>query len=120
MGGQDDRPAADGSVGCWEGQGRGRVGKVGRLTSALVAGNGLHYRALYNPDPPHTKFVADLEHDTTLPILRDYFQLDQPLVPLYDEWARADAHFAKKLASRGEELEGIRILNQPPWETLIR
>lgn len=75
---------------------------------------------MYNWDPPHTKFIADLDQDTTLPILRDYFQLDQPLMPLYDQWAGADAHFAKKLKMRGAKLEGIRVLNQPPWETLIR
>lgn len=64
--------------------------------------------------------MADLLEDTTLPILRNYFQLDQPLVPLYEDWAQADPHFAKQLKIRGHELEGIRVLNQPPWETLIR
>ena len=55
-----------------------------------------------------------------MPILRNYFQLDQPLTPLYDQWADADTHFAKKIKLRGKELEGIRVLNQSPWETLIR
>jgi len=86
----------------------------------VVTENGLHYRAMYNSQLPHTRLIQDLTEDTTLPILRDYFQLDVPLVPLYAQWAQSDAHFAKKLALRGDELQGIRVLNQPPWETLIR
>lgn len=35
-------------------------------------------------------------------------------------WSAVDPNFAKKMAQRGKELEGIRVLNQPPWEALIR
>lgn len=63
--------------------------------------------------------MADLKEDTTRKLLVDYFKLDVGLVPLYAQWAATDPHFAKKIATGGERLEGIRVLRQDPWETLI-
>lgn len=83
------------------------------------ADKGIHYRALYPPEPPYTAYVADLESDTTKSLLVSYFQLDTPLAPLYAEWAAKDPHFRKKIEHEGERLEGIRVLNQDPWETLV-
>ncbi|ORY72607.1 DNA glycosylase [Leucosporidium creatinivorum] len=80
---------------------------------------GIHYRSLYPPIPPYAAYAADLKSDTTLPLLKSYFQLDTPLAPLYAEWAAKDAHFKKKVEAEGERLEGIRVLNQDPWECLI-
>ncbi|KAM0792354.1 hypothetical protein ACM66B_005034 [Microbotryomycetes sp. NB124-2] len=80
---------------------------------------GIHYRALYPFQPPHTSYIADLEQDTTRKMLVSYFQLDTPLAPLYAEWAAKDPHFKRKVEREGERLEGIRVLNQDPWETLV-
>jgi hypothetical protein len=30
-----------------------------------------------------------------IPLLSDYFQLSQKVTPLFEEWARLDANFAK-------------------------
>lgn len=89
------------------------------LLRGAFAANGLHYRALYPFAPPHAAYLSDLQTDTTLGILRGYFQLETALAPLYRQWMEADAHFARKLIARGKELEGIRVLSQPPWETLV-
>ncbi|KAK4053843.1 8-oxoguanine glycosylase ogg1 [Microbotryomycetes sp. JL201] len=80
---------------------------------------GIHYRALYPLEPPHASYLADLEHDTTRQMLISYFQLDTPLAPLYAEWAARDSHFRRKIEREGDRLEGIRVLNQDPWETLV-
>lgn len=89
------------------------------LTLRVLAGQGIHYRSLYPPTPPHTAYAADLTSDTTLPLLKSYFQLDTPLAPLYAEWSAKDAHIKRKLETEGERLQGIRVLNQDPWECLI-
>ncbi|BGP37842.1 8-oxoguanine glycosylase ogg1 [Rhodotorula kratochvilovae] len=81
--------------------------------------DGLHYRALYPFKPPHTAYLADLASDTTLPFLRSYFQLATPLAPLYANWAARDDKFKRKLEREGERLEGIRVLKQDEWETLV-
>jgi N-glycosylase/DNA lyase len=47
--------------------------------------------------------------------LRDYFQLDVPLAPLYEEWSRHD----KRLARIGKVIRGVRILRQDPVECLF-
>lgn len=92
--------------------------RVADFASPLTA-KGIHYRSLYPPIPPYSAYAADLKSDTTLPLLKSYFQLDTPLAPLYAEWAAKDAHFKKKVEVEGERLEGIRVLNQDPWECLI-
>lgn len=70
-------------------------------------------------NPPHSAYIADLQHDTTRQLITTYFQLDKPLAPLYAEWAARDPHFRRKIEKEGERLEGIRVLNQDPWETLV-
>ena len=47
--------------------------------------------------------------------LMDYFQLDQPLAPLYEEWSQQDATRLGRIAAC---IPGVRILNQDPWECL--
>ncbi|GAA5885253.1 hypothetical protein JCM6882_009541 [Rhodosporidiobolus microsporus] len=80
---------------------------------------GLYYRSLYPHAPPHTAFLADLSSDTTLAFVRRYFQLDVPLAPLYDQWAAGDPKFRRKVEGAGEALQGIRVLAQDEWETLV-
>ncbi|GAA5896299.1 hypothetical protein JCM8208_001842 [Rhodotorula glutinis] len=81
--------------------------------------DGLHYRSLYPYKPPHTAFLADLESDTSLPFLRTYFNLDTALAPLYIDWSARDAKFKRKIELGGTYLEGIRVLKQDEWETLV-
>ncbi|KAL8293030.1 hypothetical protein RQP46_000724 [Phenoliferia psychrophenolica] len=52
-------------------------------------------------------------------MLRAYFQLDTLLAPLISQWQSADPHFAKKMLEGGDRLQGIRVLQQPPFETLF-
>jgi len=46
--------------------------------------------------------------------LRRYFQLEEPLLPLYNEWKERDARLGRIAAC----IPGVRILNQDPWECL--
>ncbi|KAI5474776.1 N-glycosylase/DNA lyase [Pseudohyphozyma bogoriensis] len=81
---------------------------------------GLYYRSLFpHGSASHASYLADLTSDTTLAMLRTYFQLDVQLVPLYEQWKKEDKHFEKKVRVGGERLEGIRVLRQGSWETLI-
>lgn len=79
----------------------------------------MYYRSLYPYKPPHTAYAADLASNTTLPLLRSYFQLDTPLVPLYSDWSEHDDKFKRKMGREGPRLEGIRVLKQDEWETLV-
>ena len=47
--------------------------------------------------------------------LRDYFQLDTPLVPLYEQWGKCD----DRLRRIAEVIPGVRILRQNPVECLF-
>lgn len=47
--------------------------------------------------------------------LRDYFQLDTPLAPLYEEWGQCD----NRLRRIAEVIPGVRILRQDPVECLF-
>lgn len=47
--------------------------------------------------------------------LRDYFQLDTPLAPLYEEWGKCD----DRLRRIAEVIPGVRILRQDPVECLF-
>lgn len=76
------------------------------------AAHGIYYRSLFNTDLPHTAFIADLELDTTLPLLLTYFNLAIPLAPLYADWSARDPHFRAKILENGNRLEGIRVLKQ--------
>jgi N-glycosylase/DNA lyase len=56
------------------------------------------------------------EHlDDTETLVRQYFNLDRSLIPMYEQWAAADSNFKKKAIS----FSGIRVLRQDPWEALI-
>ena len=49
--------------------------------------------------------------------MREYFQLDISLDALYQGWAKADpASFTPRVMKR---MKGIRVLNQPAWDTLL-
>ncbi|VDK69900.1 unnamed protein product [Onchocerca ochengi] len=54
-----------------------------------------------------------------LDVVRDYFQLDIELAPLYKLWAKNDKHFAHLVANHRTKLEGIRVLQQDPLETVF-
>lgn len=74
----------------------------------------LYYRTVF-PDPQPIPALLP-EHDReTLQWLNDYFQLNVDLVALYREWANKDKVFARFQG----RFEGIRILRQDPWETLV-
>ncbi|KDE04316.1 hypothetical protein MVLG_05270 [Microbotryum lychnidis-dioicae p1A1 Lamole] len=80
---------------------------------------GIYYRALY-PYHHRNALLVDLETNSTLALLRHYFNLDStPLVALYADWSARDPHFKKKIEKESERLKGIRVLNQDPWENLI-
>ncbi|GMT37921.1 hypothetical protein PFISCL1PPCAC_29218, partial [Pristionchus fissidentatus] len=49
--------------------------------------------------------------------LKEYFQMDVPLVDLYEQWKAADANVTRLLEN--EKMRGIRILAQPPLECLL-
>ncbi|VDN87134.1 unnamed protein product [Brugia pahangi] len=54
-----------------------------------------------------------------LDVLKDYFQLDIELMPLYKLWAENDKYFAHLLENHRTKLEGIRVLGQDPLETVF-
>ncbi|KAM3728094.1 N-glycosylase/DNA lyase [Dirofilaria immitis] len=57
--------------------------------------------------------------NSDLDALKDYFQLDIKLAPLYKLWAENDKHFAHLLENYRTKLEGIRVLRQDPLETVF-
>ena len=67
------------------------------------------YRVLHGPSS-----IANTEFDIRA-FLLDYFQLDEPLAPLYEEWSQQDATRLGRIAAC---IPGVRILNQDPWECL--
>ena len=89
------------------------------ITDSVTTVGGIFYRSLYNPVAPHNAFLADVELDTTLPLLVTYFNLDTRLAPLYAAWSAIDVNFHNKVTSAGNRLDGIRVLKQDSWETLI-
>lgn len=85
-----------------------------RVVCLRQSSDNLFYRSVF-PDPqPSLHDYADREAET-LKWLIDYFQLDINLVALYTLWAVRDPVFAKVQ----ERFEGIRILRQDPWESLV-
>ncbi|KAH3685362.1 hypothetical protein WICPIJ_003647 [Wickerhamomyces pijperi] len=64
----------------------------------------------YSSYPPFTD-VKDLHN-----LIHDYFQLNISLDALYKTWSEADPNFKTK--SQGS-FEGVRMLRQDPFETLI-
>ena len=63
------------------------------------------YRVLHGP--------TDLDYQD---ILRQYFQLDCQLEPLYEAWSRQDP---ERLAKIAKSIIGVRLVLQDPWECLI-
>ncbi|VDD86227.1 unnamed protein product [Enterobius vermicularis] len=51
--------------------------------------------------------------------LKKYFQLEVPLQELYKTWSENDLYFKQVLAANEENLTGVRILAQDPFETLL-
>jgi len=64
------------------------------------------YRVLYAPPS-----IVNVKQ-----VLRDYFQLNTPLKPLYKEWSNSDP---TRLARIAECIPGVRIVEQDPWECLV-
>lgn len=61
------------------------------------------YRVLHSP--------PDLDVQA---FLREYFQLDEPLAPLYEKWSQQD----ERLGRIAKCIRGVRIIDQDPWECL--
>lgn len=80
------------------------------------SGQGILYRSLFNETPTPTAFIEDLQSDTTGSFISNYFQLKIPLLDLNKRWSR-DRFFKSKLADG--RLDGMRVLKQDPFETLI-
>ena len=59
--------------------------------------------------------AAAAEEAAVVTQLRDYFQLDEPLRPLYSHWAAAD----HRMAAVAEVVPGMRVLRQDPTECLF-
>ncbi|KAL7562917.1 hypothetical protein ACA910_000286 [Epithemia clementina (nom. ined.)] len=57
--------------------------------------------------PPPPCFYDDM--------LRDYFQLNEPLQPLYEEWSTQ----CPRMHQIAQSIPGVRVLQQDPWECLI-
>jgi N-glycosylase/DNA lyase len=70
-------------------------------------------------ETPDTTLYRILQGPPGLPyeqILRQYFQLDCPLAPLYNAWSRQDP---RRLARIAQRIPGVRLIDQDPWECLI-
>lgn len=79
------------------------VGYKGRVILLQQDDKNLHYASLPVDD-------VDIKD-----VIDDYFNLKTSLKDLYTDWAEKDAHFKKMTLN---QLAGIRILRQDPWETL--
>ncbi|KAL3481662.1 DNA glycosylase [Aspergillus californicus] len=84
----------------------------GRLLSLKQDPSHLYYRT-YLPPTPSTSIKDD--EDTTLSIIKHYFNLTSNLTSLYAEWSSSDPNFRKK----APQFTGIRILRQDAWEALV-
>ncbi|ODQ79405.1 hypothetical protein BABINDRAFT_171637 [Babjeviella inositovora NRRL Y-12698] len=74
-------------------------------------------RVVFLRQVPEGIFYSSLggTEDSTLAFLEDYLQLSVSAKALYEQWSQVDAHFLKKQ----QDLQGIRILRQDPWECLV-
>ncbi|MCS6829025.1 MAG: hypothetical protein NZ749_00110 [bacterium] len=77
----------------------------GVISSCVITLRQTAYDVLYRSIPK----------DDVAPLLRDYFQLHVPLVPLYGQWCQADARFA----SVAPAFPGLRVLRTDPVECLF-
>ena len=73
------------------------------------------FRCLSRADSSGHEATAEAEEAVLRDELRDYFQLDTPLVPLYEEWSQAD----ERMATVARALPGMRVLRQEPVECLF-
>ncbi|KAL4865643.1 hypothetical protein BDV12DRAFT_174280 [Aspergillus spectabilis] len=86
----------------------------GHLISLKQDPTHLHYRSYVKPKPPSIATNGNAE-DTTLAIIKHYFNLTSNLTTLYAQWSSSDPNFRKKAA----HFTGIRILRQDAWEALV-
>ncbi|RDW83757.1 8-oxoguanine glycosylase OGG1 [Aspergillus mulundensis] len=86
----------------------------GRLVCLKQDPTHLHYRTYVNPKISSSTNDGEPE-DTTLDIIKHYFNLNSNLTTLYAQWSSSDPNFRKKAS----QFTGIRILRQDAWEALI-
>ncbi|KAL2810267.1 DNA glycosylase [Aspergillus granulosus] len=86
----------------------------GRLLSLKQDPTHLYYRTYLASSASLTN-GADEAEDTTLAIIKHYFNLTSNLTTLYAQWSSSDPNFRKK----APQFTGIRILRQDAWEALV-
>jgi N-glycosylase/DNA lyase len=84
----------------------------GRLLSLKQDPTHLYYRTYSAASATNG---ADETEDTTLAIIKHYFNLTSNLTTLYAQWSSSDPNFRKK----APQFTGIRILRQDAWEALV-
>ncbi|KAL4775987.1 DNA glycosylase [Aspergillus nidulans var. acristatus] len=88
----------------------------GRLVSIKQDPSHLYYRTYVKSKPLGSCNGSESEpEDTTLAIIKHYFNLTSNLTTLYAQWSSSDPNFRKKAS----QFTGIRILRQDAWEALI-
>jgi N-glycosylase/DNA lyase len=88
----------------------------GRLVSLKQDPSHLYYRTYVKSKPLGSCNGSESEpEDTTLAIIKHYFNLTSNLTTLYAQWSSSDPNFRKKAS----QFTGIRILRQDAWEALI-
>ncbi|KAL6236762.1 hypothetical protein BDW75DRAFT_105216 [Aspergillus navahoensis] len=88
----------------------------GRLVSLKQDPTHLYYRTYVKPELSASFNGSESEfQDTTLAIIKHYFNLTSDLTTLYAQWSSSDPNFRKKAS----QFTGIRILRQDAWEALI-
>ncbi|EKM55511.1 uncharacterized protein PHACADRAFT_96257 [Phanerochaete carnosa HHB-10118-sp] len=84
-----------------------------RVVCLRQTSDALYYRSVC---PPSSELLDDETREArTLSWIRDYFQLDNDLLELYEEWSGRDPVF-RNLRLR---FSGIRMLRQDPFECLL-
>ncbi|KAH9453317.1 hypothetical protein MJO29_012744 [Puccinia striiformis f. sp. tritici] len=79
---------------------------------------GIHYVSIYRPEEIQ-EYEEDCINNTTYKLLKKYFVLDISLVDLYKEWSKRDRIFSEKVGSGLGKWDGLRVVRQDSWETLI-
>ncbi|KAL4916520.1 8-oxoguanine DNA glycosylase [Aspergillus aurantiobrunneus] len=87
----------------------------GHLVSLKQDPTHLYYRTYVNSNPLSASTNDSDAEDTTLAIIKHYFNLGSNLTSLYAQWSSSDPNFRKKAS----QFTGIRILRQDAWEALI-
>ncbi|KAH9822172.1 DNA glycosylase [Melampsora americana] len=77
---------------------------------------GIYYISLYHLNQ-FEDYQIDLNQNTSLKFLNDYFVLNVSLQRLYQDWSKKDLNF--KLKTSNGFFDGLRVCKQDPWETLI-